>query len=312
MIGAILSGGYGKRLKPITDEIPKVLVEIKRNYTIMDRQLHDFKYLGVKDVYVLSGHLGEKIEERYGKNMDGINFHYLREEKPMGTLYSVRNLFKEVEGEDIILRNGDTITDINFERFKRFSQDSNFGMIMLVTKMRSPYGIVELTGDQVTSFREKPVLDHYINSGLYYMKDSMREILFNEYNGKDIEITAFPEIAKRKMVGAYKENSLWIGVDSEKELEQARKEYLGREDKQYGYEKDIYHGEDVQIKEFLVKESYSAKLGPIDGRIIRFLSGDGLIKGAQNEAYGPGKVFKLESEVTIVPQNTTKLEVFSN
>ena len=51
-------------------------------------------------------------------------------------------------------------------------------MTMLVTKMRSPYGIVEMNGDQVTSFREKPVLEHYINSGLYYIKNSIKEIFF--------------------------------------------------------------------------------------------------------------------------------------
>lgn len=96
-----------------------------------------------------------------------MRLHYLKEEKPMGTLYSVRNLLKNSGDEDIILRNGDVVTDINYGRFAQLGKESQNGMTMLVTKMKSPYGIVELLGDQFVSFREKPVLDHYINSGMY-------------------------------------------------------------------------------------------------------------------------------------------------
>ncbi len=312
MIGAILAGGYGKRLKPITDEIPKVLVEIKSNYTIMDRQILDFKYLGIKDVYVLSGHLGEKIEERYGDNHENMRFHYLKEEKPMGTLYSIRNLLETVRDEDIILRNGDTITDINFEHFRKFSQDSGFGMTMLVTRMKSPYGIVETNGDQVISFREKPVLDHYINSGLYYIKNSIKEMFFNDYNGKDVEITVFPEIAKKRLLGAYKGDSLWIGIDSEKELEQARSEYKGRVDTRFGYKKEIFENEKMRIREYLVKEDYSAEITTEDGNLMRILTGDGLINGSKKESYVPGSVLKIDSKITIKAQHTTKLELFSD
>ncbi len=312
MIGAILSGGYGKRLKPITDEIPKVLVEIKPNYTIMDRQILDFKYLGIEDIYVLSGHLGEKIESRYGKVYDGMRFHYLREEKPMGTLYSIRNLLDSVGEEDIMLRNGDTITDINFEHFRKFAQESAYGMTMLVTKMRSPYGIVEMNGDQVTSFREKPVLEHYINSGLYYIKNSIKELFFSEFNAKDVEITVFPEIAKKRLLGAYKEDSLWIGVDSEKELEQARMEYRGREDTGFGYKREVFENEKFKIREYLVKEDYTAQITPDEGNLIRFLSGSGIVNSSVKEVYTQGTVLKIDKPVTVKPQQATRLEVFSN
>ena len=47
-VGMILCGGFGKRLRPITEKIPKPLVEIKDNYTILDKQLFDFKSAGVE------------------------------------------------------------------------------------------------------------------------------------------------------------------------------------------------------------------------------------------------------------------------
>jgi Nucleoside-diphosphate-sugar pyrophosphorylase involved in lipopolysaccharide biosynthesis/translation initiation factor 2B, gamma/epsilon subunits (eIF-2Bgamma/eIF-2Bepsilon) len=312
IVGAILAGGYGKRLKPITDEIPKVLVEIKQNFTIIDRQILDFKYMGISDIYILSGHLGDKIEDRYGEKHMGINFHYLRESKPMGTLYSIRNLLENLQDKDVILRNGDTITDINFKHFMEFASNSEFGMVMLVTRMKSPYGIVETNGDQVVSFREKPILDHYINSGLYYIKHSMKETFFEEYNGKDVEITAFPEISKKRLLGAYKEDAMWIGVDSEKELEQARKEYLGREDTEFGYIKEVYGNEKIHITEYLVKDGYEASLDGGCGHIVRFLSGNGLVEGNRKDVYSTGTVFKIEGDMNIRPNSTTRLEVISD
>ncbi|WP_394357447.1 nucleotidyltransferase family protein [Methanobacterium alkalithermotolerans] len=45
--GMILCGGMGKRLRPLTEEIPKTLIEIQDNYTIMDKQLAEFKNAGV-------------------------------------------------------------------------------------------------------------------------------------------------------------------------------------------------------------------------------------------------------------------------
>ena len=309
IIGAILAGGYGKRLKPITDEIPKVLVEIKDNYTIMDRQLWDFKNAGVDEVYVLSGHLGEKIENRYGEKKNGITFHYMKEEKPMGTLYSIKSLLSEVRDDDIILRNGDTVTDINFDAFISFARESQCGMSMLVTKMRSPYGIVNLLGDVVMNFTEKPLLDHYINSGLYYIKPSIRDIFFKNYNSKDIETTVFPELAKKKEIAAYREDALWIGVDSEKELEQVRSEYKGRVDMPYGFHRTIYDHGQSSLEEYLIRANKEAVIDR--GKVIRFISGTGRADSENNRDYSPGKVMERKDVVKIQTYTDTRLELLS-
>lgn len=71
-IGMILCGGFGKRLRPVTETVPKPLVELKEDYTILDKQLFDFKSAGISKVILLTGFLGEKIEERYGNNYMGV------------------------------------------------------------------------------------------------------------------------------------------------------------------------------------------------------------------------------------------------
>lgn len=311
MIGAILAGGYGKRLKPITDEVPKALVQIRENYTIMDRQIFDFKNMGVKEVYILSGYLGEKIEERYGDTHDGIEFHYLKEGKPLGTLFSLKSLFSERSDEDVILRNGDTVTDLNFKKFIGFAQNNGYDLTMFVTKMRSPYGIVDMLGDLVTEFREKPLLNHYINAGIYYIKTSAFDLFFDDYVDKEIETTVFPKLAKRKLTGAYTEETFWMGIDSEKDLEQVRREYSNRSDHSWGYVKKLYEENGKSFSEYFVKAGEKVMIDPGRNSIVRVETGRGVYLNKTSHKYGSKDVIQLKEETNFEPLENTRLELIS-
>ncbi len=311
MIGAILAGGYGKRLKPLTDAVPKSLVKIKGEYTILDRQLFDFRNMGVKDVYILSGYLGDKIEERYGKESDGLKFHYLKEEKPLGTLFSLRGLLEENSSEDVVLRNGDTITDMNFSRFVEFAQNSPYSLVMFISRMKSPFGVVETLGEQIVNFVEKPYLDYYINSGFYYIKKDAFPHFFREYLNKDIETTVFPHIANLKMAGAYKEETLWIGVDSEKDLDLIRKEYANREDRNWGYYKTIFTHSGKSITQYFIKSGETAKIGTTGKSVLRVLAGTGIVEGRENSKFDGDAVISLEGETSIKALENVSAEVIT-
>jgi len=80
--------------------------------------------------------------------------------------------------------------------------------------MRSPYGIVEISGDKITDFKEKPLLDYYINAGAYFAKEP---IDFGDFETGDIEKTVFPMMAKENKLGFYKEDGLfWMAIDTSK------------------------------------------------------------------------------------------------
>ena len=184
-VGMILCGGFGKRLRPVTEKVPKPLVEIKEDYTILDKQLFDFKNAGITEVYLLAGFLHEKIEERYGNEYKGIKIHYVIEDEPLGTLNAIRLGMEALDEEkQVVIRNGDIVADLNIKRMIEQGEKSDFPVTMFVTQMRSPYGIVELVGDKIASFKEKPLLDYYINGGIYFTKGLLD---FGEFKTGDIE-----------------------------------------------------------------------------------------------------------------------------
>ena len=259
-VGMILCGGMGKRLRPVTETVPKPLIEINDNYTILDKQLFDFKNAGVDEVYLLTGFLHKKIEERYGNEYHGVKIHYVIEDEPLGTLNAIRLGMEAISGDkQCIIRNGDIVSDVNIKAMIEYGVKSSLPVIMFVTQMQSPYGIVEMNGDRLVSFREKPVLeDYYINGGIYFTKS---KIDFGEFKTGDIEKIYFPAIAKENKLGYFKENGIyWVAVDTYKDLEAVKKEYKNKTDKPWGYEKILILTEKYSTKELYIKEAFRTSL----------------------------------------------------
>ncbi|BAM70635.1 MULTISPECIES: sugar phosphate nucleotidyltransferase [Methanothermobacter] len=285
-VGMILCGGFGKRLRPLTERIPKPLIEIKDGYTILDKQLFDLKNAGIKRAYLLTGFLGEKIEERYGDNYKGLRIEYVREEKPLGTLNAIRLGMEAIDGEkQCIIRNGDVVADLNIKKMIHLGEMSDYPLTMFITRMQSPYGIVETSGDKIVNFREKPLLDYYINAGVYFSKGNLD---FGDFESGDIEKTLFPLMAKENKLGYYREDGLfWMAIDTSKELEEIRKEYRNREDKPWGYEKILINTEKYLTKELFIREGYRTSFHYHEEKdeTMYIISGSGYIEFDNRKEY---------------------------
>ena len=254
VVGGILCGGMGKRLRPITDSIPKSLIEIKEGYTILDRQLFQMKYAGINRVYLLAGYLHEKISERYGVSWNGLQIEYYVEDKPRGTLFAINSLLKVSDSDYYLVMNGDVVTDMNLKLL--INQSFENAVTIAVTKLVSPYGIVELSNGKIVGFKEKPVLPYYINAGIYFIDAKLKEHFFS-YEEGDVEKTVFPYLAKKGLLNYYMEEDVfWQSIDSQKDLELVRREFTNRTDKPWGYEKIIAETENyVTIQYYVMKES---------------------------------------------------------
>lgn len=296
--GVIFAGGYGKRLLPLTDKIPKPLLELKEGYTILDKQILDFKYANISVVYLLIGHLSEKIKAHFGAKWKGVSIKYLEEEQPMGTLWALNNALKRIRN-DVVVRNGDVVSDLNIKNLIQAARRSDNLITIAVTKMQSPYGIIEFNDRKITSFKEKPILDLYINAGIYYIKKEAFPYFARKYEEKEIEHTVFPVLVEERKVGSYHEDCFWRSVDGMKDLEAVRKEFENREDKPWGYEKIIVNNEKYLVKELYIKAGFrtSVHYHPKKDESMHILEGYGVIeftKEKKRAAVREGGVVRIE------------------
>ncbi len=219
----ILAGGLGKRLRPLTEDKPKVLLPVAGR-PILEWQIHWLKFHGFRDIVLCVGYLWEKIKEKiHNGDKLGVNVTYVVEHEPLGTGGALKNAERELEDSDIfIVINGDILTNIDLEKFY-MSLNGNVGVIALVP-LPSPFGIVDFDKEtlKIKSFIEKPrIKDYWINAGVYMFSKEV----FNYLPEKgDIERTTFPKLAEEsKLKALVFPDVFWTSIDSHKDLEEASK-----------------------------------------------------------------------------------------
>ncbi len=218
MQAVILAGGFGKRLAPLTSEVPKPLLPVGGK-PILVRQIEWLRRFGVTDVVLAVGYLRHKIFEALGDGRRlGVRIFYSVEEEPLGTGGAVKNAEPFITDEVFIVLNGDVLTNLDLNKLVETLGDAD-GAIALVP-LRSPYGIVEFDKDgYITRFREKPLLEgFYINAGVYALR---RKVLSELPDRGNIEETLFPRLAQqRRLKAVVYRDVFWKSVDSLKDLEE--------------------------------------------------------------------------------------------
>jgi NDP-sugar pyrophosphorylase family protein len=314
MIGMVLCGGSGRRLKPYTDNIPTPLIEIKDDCTILDKQIFDFASAGVDEVILLTGYKSDMIEARYGEEYKGVRISYHVEDTPLGTLNALKAGMEMAKGQDVIVRNGDVVADVNIRKMMLRHANSPYPVTMFVTRMRSPYGIVELGDDKVRSYKEKPLLDYYINGGIYCVNG---DTPISQFEGGSLEYTIFPRMAEINRLGYYKEDGVfWATVDTVRDLEEVRKEYQNKVDKPWGYEKILISTDKYLTKELFIRAGYQTSFHkhPRKDETMYIIGGVGYIEFEDHkEHFGKNDTVRIEPNVphTIVATENTILHEVS-
>lgn len=212
MKAILLSGGFGKRLKPLTDYLPKPLIPIY-NYPIIEWQIRYFKKFGINDIIVCAGYKADQVIKYLESKNLGVHLEYSIETDPLGTAGAIKKASKYIDAENFFVTNGDILTDIDLNKLKTHSNS------VAVIPLRTSFGIVHLDGTKVERFEEKPEMsDYWMNAGIYYLH---KNILKHLPKNGNLESTTFPFLSKSGMLYAVKyDRVFWKSVDSYKDMEE--------------------------------------------------------------------------------------------
>ena len=226
---AILCGGKGSRIKHLTKDVPKPLVELYGK-PMLQHIIELYVSKGYNDFIFCTGYKGEKIEE-FLSDKTFIKSYISKQSEEAGMLqriFAIRNEFKK----NILVTYGDTYVDIDIDKFFEVHTKSDKAVTILIGKFRSPYGLVELNQDKnPVSFEEKPVFDYYIGC-MIIRKDVFDHINEQMLQMKDGEglVALFKYLIKIKQLNIYEhthnESIFSFNTQTEKdEIEQKFKHF---------------------------------------------------------------------------------------
>ena len=213
MKAVILAGGRGKRLRPVTDYIPKPLIPLN-NTPVLEWQIKYLKKFGVNEIIICTGYKTEMIENYLKIKKDiGVKVVISKEKTPLGTGGAIKQAASQIKDKSFFVINGDTITNIDL---KKLSMVPNS---IAAIELRTKFGIMETEKSKVTKFREKKeISDLWMNAGIYHLD---KKIVKDLPRIGDIEKTVFPDYAKKGELNTVKfKNVKWYSIDSFKEMEE--------------------------------------------------------------------------------------------
>jgi dTDP-glucose pyrophosphorylase/predicted transcriptional regulator len=215
----IMAGGKGSRLHPQTEKIPKPMLLVS-DKPILEHIIKRAQTQGFNHFIIAINYLGEIIENYFG---DGTKFdakiEYLREQSPLGTAGALSLLTNKPDNA-FLVTNGDVITDINYSDFLEFHKIQNAAATIAVHthEFQIPYGVLKISGLEVESYEEKPIISNLINAGVYALEPDVLDLI------KEPKLRNMPEILDiskklNKKVIVYPLHESWIDIGRPIDLE---------------------------------------------------------------------------------------------
>jgi len=212
MKALILAGGRGKRLRPITDKIPKPLILINK-MPLIERNIKYLKKFGINDIIVCSGYKSKQIENFLKKKKYfNCKIEFSIEKTPLGTGGAIKKAIKNISDDSFIVINGDIITNINLRKILKKPNT------IAANELKTKFGTMEIRNSRIIAFNEKTdVEDVWMNPGVYHLSSNIRRILPTKGS---LESLVFPKLAKKNLLHTMKfKNVLWHSIDSHKDIE---------------------------------------------------------------------------------------------
>jgi dTDP-glucose pyrophosphorylase len=219
----IMAGGFGTRLRPLTDHCPKPMLEVGKK-PMLERLIEQFKKYGFHDFYLSTHYLPHVIKDYFGDgSRHGVSIKYVHEETPLGTGGALGLLPEDLPDLPVLMINGDVLTSLDFSKAIKFHNATNADATMCVREYeyQVPYGVIEGEGERVERMVEKPMQRFFINAGIYVVN---KEIVCSVSRNEKIDMPSLLErhIKNDKIVNKYPMHEYWLDIGRVSDFERAQ------------------------------------------------------------------------------------------
>lgn len=211
----ILCGGKGERLRPLTETTPKPLVHLQGR-PILSYLLDHIQKFKISNFVIAAGYQAEKIHQFFKENHLDLNVTIVNS-GDVDIIERIKDCAPYIKG-DFILFYGDTLANVNLSSLQKFHKTHDSKATITLWPLKSQFGLAELDPHgNVIKFKEKPVLDQWINIGHFYYEHEMLSQMdkFSSY----VDFLEF--ITSQKQLKGFKHLGVHITVNTLRELEEA-------------------------------------------------------------------------------------------
>lgn len=226
----LMAGGFGTRLRPLTDDCPKPLLKVG-NKPILEITLQRFIDAGFKNFYISTHYLPKMIQAHFGDGSNwGVKIQYVHEENPLGTGGALGLLPKEIPQLPLIMINGDILTNMDFSKLLEFHNKENADATMCVREYdyQIPYGVIYGEGHRITSMIEKPIQRFHINAGIYVVNPEVYNSVDKD-TAIDMPTLLENKIAKNKSVLMFPLHEYWLDIGQMDDYRRAQQDIISLE-----------------------------------------------------------------------------------
>ncbi len=223
-IGILLVGGFGTRLKPLTNQTPKPMLPVG-GLPVTEHQLLAAKRAGITTVILATSYLSEVFIPYFGDGSKwGMQLKYAVEKEPLGTGGAIRNAAELIDieaakaaNEEFVIFNGDVLSHHSISKQLDFHRKNSADATLHLINVEDAraFGCVPTDNDgRVTAFLEKMEnpITNAINAGCYIFSPSViADIPLNKV--VSVERETFPNLVSQgRPVFGYSEQSYWLDI----------------------------------------------------------------------------------------------------
>lgn len=259
MKGAMLVGGFGTRLRPLTVTTPKPMLPLV-NTPFLEIELMHLKEYGVDDVVLSTGYLPAVFDGYFGDGSRmGMKLTHVTEDKPLGTCGAIKNVAEHLGGGPVIVCNGDILTDLDIGELVEYHRKKGALVTITLTPVEDPtaYGLVPLDSDgRIIEFLEKPswdqVVTNMINAGTYVLDPAVLDQV-PEGENYSFERQLFPDLLRQgEPLFGFPSDCYWLDLGTPEKYLSAHHDILeGKIEVPLGGEEiadGVFAGRDVEIE----------------------------------------------------------------